>query len=117
MTTSRSEFNAGGGPPPRRSRRQRTRWDTQDAAWDAIQPRLGTIHAKVLDAIKAMPSTCDELEQCLDLTHQTCSASVNHLMNAGLIAACDVRPTRSGRKARVWAVREPDTLFPIGGAA
>ena len=56
------------GNEPRSTRRQATRWDTQDAAWSDIQPRLGTLNALVLDAITQQPGTCDELEvrhECL----------------------------------------------------
>lgn len=103
------------GNEPRRTRKQSTRWDTQDAAWDSVQPRLGTLNAEVLAAITESPSTCDELEQRLNLMHQTCSACVNHLMNNGLIVADGKRPTRSGRQARVWRLYVPATLFEMGG--
>jgi hypothetical protein len=99
------------GNEPRSTRRQATRWDTQDAAWTDIQPRLGTLNALVLDAITQQPGTCDELEIRLSLTHQTCSACVNSLMNDGLIVADGKRPTRSGRAARVWTLPIPTTLF------
>lgn len=104
------------GQEPRRTRHQRTRWATQDKAWDDIQTALSGLRATVYDAIREEPATCDELEQRLGLTHQTCSATVNHLMNSGLIVACDSRKTRSGRSARVWTVRQAETLFPMGAA-
>ena len=107
---------ASDGLPPRRTPGQATRWDTQDAAWSAVQPRLSTINHKVLEAVRLCPSTCDELEQMLGLTHQTCSASVNNLMNKGLIIASGYRPTRSGRSARVWKCADSEFLFPVGAA-
>jgi hypothetical protein len=91
-----------GEPRPRCTRNQDTRWDTQDDAWDAIQPRQGTICAEVLDIIKAGPRTCDEIEQVLRGAHQTVSPAVNALMRDGLIRAIGKRPTRSGRQANVW---------------
>lgn len=112
---TRDQF-AADGLPPRKTRGQATRWDTQDQAWTSVQPRLGTINAKVLDALKECPSTCDELEQRLGLSHQTCSASVNNLMNDGLIVADGYRKTRSGRSARVWRVAGSEFLFPIGAS-
>jgi hypothetical protein len=102
------------GPPPRQTPGQRTRWDTQDAAWQSVQPRLHTNNHKVLAAIRDTPRTCDELEQALGLTHQTCSAAVNSLMNAGLIVASGYRKTRSGRSARVWREAQSEFLFPVG---
>lgn len=104
------------GDGPRRTRRQRTRWSTQDAALAAIMPAEGTLEAKVLDAIRASASTCDELEERLGLTHQTCSARVHHLMAAGLIVADGSRRTRSGRAARVWRVREAANLWEAANA-
>jgi hypothetical protein len=89
-------------PRFRRSRRQRTRWDTQDAAWAEAQPRQGTICAEVLDIIKASPRTCDEVEEFTGKPHQTISAAINALMRDGLIRAIDKRPTRSRRPANVW---------------
>lgn len=101
------------GNEPRRTRKQATRWDTQDCAWTNIQPRIGTLTARVLRSISDAPGTCDELEMRLDMTHQTCSASVNSLMNSGLIVADGKRPTRSGRAARVWRLNIVTTLFPL----
>ena len=101
------------GDGPRRTRRQRTRWATQDAALASIMPAEGTLEARVLDAIRERPSTCDELEERLALTHQTCSARVHHLMAAGLIVADGSRRTRSGRAARVWRAREAANLWEV----
>ena len=89
-------------PRFRRSRRQRTRWDTQDAAWADAQPRQGTICAEVLDIIKASPRTCDEVEEFTGKSHQTISPAINALMRDGLIRAIGKRPTRSRRPANVW---------------
>lgn len=95
----------------RATRKQATRWDTQDEAWSAIQPRVGTINAVVFASITDCPATCDELEVRLGLSHQTCSASVNSLMNDDLIVPDGKRPTRSGRKATIWRVAMPTSLF------
>lgn len=89
-------------PTPRSTRRQQTRWDTQDSAWADVQPRQGTICAELLDIIKASPRTCDEVEQFTGKPHQTVSAAINALMRDGLIRAIDKRMTRSGRQANVW---------------
>ena len=88
--------------PPRATARQRTRWATQDAAYAS---RPDGIVARVLDSLRTEPATCDELEQRLELTHQTCSAAVNLAMRRGWIYAEGSRPTRSGRAARIWKVR------------
>jgi predicted transcriptional regulator len=62
---------------------------------------------RVLDFIGlrgADGATCDEVEQAMRLTHQTASARINELMNAGKIREGGRRKTRSGRSATVWVV-------------
>ena len=86
--------------PPYATRRQATRWHTQDEAYRA---RPDGIAGRVVDSLRDDgPATCDEMEQRLQLTHQTCSAAINGLMRAGTIVADGSRPTRSGRRARLW---------------
>lgn len=88
--------------PPYATRRQSTRWATQD---EAYRDRPGGIAERVVASIRVDgPATCDEMEQRLELTHQTCSAAINALMRAGAIRANGSRPTRSGRRARVWEI-------------
>ncbi len=87
---------------PHSTRSQSTRWATQDAAY--AEAPLG-LAAKVLEYIKLRPSTCDECEAALGLTHQTCSARINELVARGVIVANGSRKTRSGRLARIWEVR------------
>lgn len=99
-------------PTPRSTRRQRTRWDTQDSAWADAQPRQGTICAEVLDIIKAGSRTCDEVEEFTGKPHQTISAAINALMRDGLIRAIGKRPTRSGRQANVWQAVLPQERQP-----
>ena len=89
--------------PPRATARQATRWATQDAAY-ATRP--GSMVARVVDAIRESPATCDELEVLLAAPHQTISPAVNAAMRRGLIVADGARPTRSGRSARVWRIAD-----------
>ena len=91
--------------PPRSTKRQETRWSTQDRAFQNAP--VGQA-ATVLEALRATPSTCDEVEQRLGMTHQSCSAAINKLMRDGLIHADGERLTRSGRSARVWHARRND---------
>lgn len=86
--------------PPRATPRQATRWTTQDEAFHTA-PR--GISERILRSLRSDgPATCDELEQRLELTHQTASAAVNALMRARSVVANGSRPTRSGRRARIW---------------
>jgi len=49
--------------------------------------------------------TCDEAERLLGLSHQTCSARFSELKRVKLLVATgQLRPTRSGAKARVMIV-------------
>lgn len=102
---------AQSGMEPRQTRRQQTRWDTQDEAWEDAKHRIKSIGQRILDHLANHPSTCDEVEVALGMTHQTASAAIHHLMRDGEIIAVEKRPTRSGRNARVWQVKRPSTLF------
>lgn len=102
---------AESGMQPRSTRLQRTRWDTQDAAWESARGSVKNISRTILDHILKTPSTCDEVEVALGLTHQTASAAIHYLMRDGEIVATEKRPTRSGRSARVWKAKSPGMLF------
>jgi predicted ArsR family transcriptional regulator len=53
-------------------------------------------------ASKVTSFTCDEAEQQLKMSHQTCSARIHDLCADGfLIETGDRRPTRTGSPARV----------------
>ncbi len=50
-------------------------------------------------------ATCDEIEEALNMKHQTASARVNELRHLNRIRrTLDTRPTRSGRAAVVYIV-------------
>jgi hypothetical protein len=88
---------------------------TSIAAAQQIDDHLERLERLVFDAIVAAGSqghTCDELERETGLTHQTCSARVNRLMNAAWIMDSGLqRKTRSGRNAIVWVVAPRQTTF------
>lgn len=96
--------------PPRSTARQSTRFDTQDEAFAAIS---GSQRGVVLAAIRESPRTCDELEVALEMTHQSCSAAINWLMNRGLVVADGYRNTRSNRRARVWTIPPLSPQTPL----
>ena len=93
-----------GEPRFRRSRRQRTRWDTQDAAWESVQATLPDRQRTILNALAGNPMTCDELEQVLEGLHQSISPTLLALREKNLIRAIDTRRTRTGRMANVYRV-------------
>jgi len=88
----------------RSTENQATRFSTSDAAY-AVAPSGAA--ARCLEAIQAWPRSVDELMVDLNMSHSTCSASVNKLMRSGWIYDCGVRTTtRSKRKAIVWMARQ-----------
>jgi len=81
-------------------------WTTSQAAYASVKPHLGRLQTRILEEIERRPSTDDEIEQRLDLLHQTASATRRCLVKAGrIIDSGDRRKTRSGRKAIVWKVK------------
>jgi hypothetical protein len=91
-------------------------------AWRSIQAVLPRMRVKVLTALAARPSICDELEVRLRMPHQTCSAVMNDLLRSGAIEPTGQRRrTRSGRFADVYQVRHAgpvqaqSALFDLGG--
>ncbi len=82
--------------------------DTSRAAADKIEPVAGTLQAEVYDRIKAWPSTCEEVEIALELSHQTASARIRELALYELIEDSGARRrNHSGRTAIVWRKMEP----------
>ena len=77
---------------------------TSRAAYESIKELRSTLYKKVLKHIRDTGgATCDETEQALGLSHQTCSARFNDLSRTGRIYISGLRrPTRSGRQANVY---------------
>lgn len=78
--------------------------DTSKVAAEAIKPDAQTLRRRVLAVIASAVdgATCDEVEQWLDMPHQTASARITELKAQGkLIDSGARRRTRSGRLAAV----------------
>lgn len=100
-------------PRSRQTRRQRTRWDTMDEAFQFAQGSLPEVLRIVHDAIREVPQTCDELEVSLNRTHQSVSPALFRLREMGMIEPSGIkRLTRSNRAAIVWRVRQAGTPTP-----
>ena len=96
----------------RSTERLATRTETSDAAFAAAPTGAA---AKVLEAIRFMPRSTDELMTDLSMMHATCSARVNQLMRSGHIEDRGVRTmTRTKRRAIVWFAT--DNPKPIASA-
>lgn len=92
--------------------------DTSADAAKTIKQNVAKVQAKVFDYIQwatnasrvingilfvMVGATCDEIERDTGLSHQTASARVRELAQAGTIRDSGQRRlTRSGRKAIVW---------------
>jgi transposase len=81
--------------------------DTSAAAALSVDgPKLRELVLFTIRASGHRGMTCDEIEQILDMRHQTISARVNELRNGGWIVDSGIRrPTRSNRNAVVWVVQ------------
>ena len=91
-----------GGSAPHNGR------DTSYEAAASVENDLSRMRLLVWRAIRELgDATCDELEVELNMRHQTCSARLNDLYKRQDIYDSDLRrPTRSGRSAIVWRIRE-----------
>ncbi len=80
--------------------------DTSENALRSIDSIAQQVRMRVLREIAVRGGlTCDEVEEILDMRHQTISPRVNELMNQGLISDSGLRrKTRSGHEAAVWIV-------------
>jgi predicted ArsR family transcriptional regulator len=95
---------------------------TSAAALRSILPHLGDLNHEILRHIQSSPSglTCDEVEQDLNLRHQTASARIRELAQHGLLVdSQERRRTRAGRSAAIWRAAVPrgssqSDLFPGG---
>jgi hypothetical protein len=86
--------------------------DTSVEAFASVSSAVrGKVRKQVLDYVIQAGSngaTCDEVERALDLTHQSASARITELRKASRIYDSGLRrPTRSGRRARVYKVSVP----------
>jgi hypothetical protein len=97
-----------GKPPPQPSVPFNNGSETSRDAAESIKPDLARLEAMVIGFIRLRGqegATCDEAEEHLGLSHQTCSARFNGLAGRGLIEKAGAqRKTRSGRRAEVYVV-------------
>lgn len=82
---------------------------TSKAAADSMIPHAPNIKERVFECVRKgdfinhFGATCDEIEMTLSLKHQTVSARIRELAEAGRIEDSGmVRKTRSNRNAVVW---------------
>lgn len=84
--------------------------DTSQAAAKRIAGGAAAIRVQILAELQVRGTTggtCDELEQAMGLSHQTCSARIRELnMKNRIVDSGLRRKTRSGRDAIVWFATE-----------
>ena len=88
--------------------------ETSQEAAESFGDYLSGIRKTVYELFKGFPCglTCDEVEQRLNLKHQTASARLNELQETGHLSVRInpktkkpfTRKTRSGRNARIYFV-------------
>lgn len=90
----------------REKRERQSTADTSALAAASMRDLGGRLRLEVFSFISDCGwagATCDEVEQALNMKHQTASARVNELMNGGYIHNSGrKRATSSGRAAIVW---------------
>ncbi len=70
---------------------------------EAVETAASAVRERSLDAVPGL--TCDQVEVVLNLIHQTASAEIRHLVQAGLLVDSGAkRKTRTGCKATVWTI-------------
>ena len=78
---------------------------SKDAA-ESVKPTASAIRVRILAELQVRGSTgatCDELEQAMDLSHQTASARLREMaLKGAIVDSGNKRSTRSGRAAIVW---------------
>ena len=77
---------------------------TSREAWDSVQEALPEIDRAILRAIRYFKgATCWQVEQALNLSHQTVSAQITHMRDGGMLCDTGRRGlTGSGRNAIIW---------------
>ena len=81
--------------------------DTSQAAAEALEGKLGGMRQVVLDHVRGGAGlTCEEVEEQLEMRHQTAGPRINELVKVGLLYdSGERRRTTSGRMATVWKAR------------
>jgi hypothetical protein len=81
---------------------------TSRQAWEKQTPEIqDKRRALILEALSRVGRTCDELEEVLGLSHQTCSSVVTGLRkDEKIIDSGERRPTRYDCDAIVWMLRK-----------
>jgi predicted transcriptional regulator len=79
---------------------------TSRDAWMSVLAHLPQVDASICQVVVEYGgATCDEIEARTGLKHQTASAQVRHLVEAGVLQPSESRrPTQSGRAAIVWVM-------------
>ena len=102
-------------PTPRHARYTRALAiyrDTSREALASVIECLPAIDARIVRALTEDDGmTCAEVEEWTGLKHQTVSAQIRHMAEAGLLEDSTVRrATPSGRAAIVWRVVSPSVM-------
>jgi len=80
--------------------------DTSRQAFTSVLAALPSIDARIVSVIERRSgATCAEIEDATAVKHQTVSAQVRHMVEAGLVAdSGTTRKNANGRACIVWAL-------------
>lgn len=79
--------------------------DTSRQAFTSVLAALPSIDARIVRCIEQGIGTCADIEAATDLKHQTVSAQVRHMVEAGLLVdSGTTRKNANGRGCIVWAL-------------
>lgn len=100
------ELGAPSPPPSRYARALAIYRDTSRDAWHSVLDMLPAVDARIAAFIETRGgATSEECECALGLKHQTVSAQIRHMFEAGFLTTTgEKRPTNSGRAAYVWSL-------------
>jgi len=93
---------------------------TSRDAWRQFAADSATVDEKILAVIRAEgEATCDRIEACTGLSHQTVSGNMRHLAERTLIERTGRKaPTRKGRtQAMLWRLVKQGSLVPVARRA
>jgi len=80
--------------------------ETSRQAFASVLAALPSVDARIVSVIERRSgATCAEIEEATDLKHQTVSAQVRHMVEAGLLVdSGTTRKNANGRGCIVWAL-------------
>ncbi len=85
--------------------------ETSRVAYEGIKKKLGPKQQKVYDALYILgEATNERLSDVLDWPINEITPRINELVKYGRVVNTRLGNNRSGRKAKLWAITDPNDL-------